>query len=253
MNRKMRSPQDWHTRFSHQAYWTDQVRDYLLGQARMQQGRSIIEIGCGTGAVLCRLPVFAGPYGLDINFKFLQHSRALVPYSPLTCGDAHQLPFQNNAFDISCCHFLLLWVTSPQKVLKEMVRISKPGGAVLVLAEPDYGGRIDYPEELQQLGAAQTESLLAQGADPFIGRKLPDLMNATGLKNIEIGIIGNQWHTTYNPEHHLSEWNTLLHDLTDHLPHDQLQAYQEIDRSAWEQGSRVLYVPTFYAYGEVEK
>jgi SAM-dependent methyltransferase len=252
MKGKMRSPQDWHTRFSHQAQWTDQVRDYLLGQAHVEQASTIIEIGCGTGAVLSRLPEYSTPFGLDIDFSFLQHAQVVTPTSPLTCGDAHQLPFQDNAFDIVCCHFLLLWVTTPLNVLKEMVRISKPGGGVLVLAEPDYGGRIDYPKELQQLGAAQTESLLAQGADPFIGRKLADLMTAAGLEKVEIGIIGNQWRTTYNPEHHRSEWETLLHDLTDHLSPNQLQGYQEIDRSAWEQGSRVLYVPTFYAYGEVD-
>jgi SAM-dependent methyltransferase len=248
----MRTPKEWHTRFSHQAQWTNQVRDYLLGLAQIEPGRTIIEIGCGTGAILSRLPDNPAAYGLDINYRFLQYTQDLAPPTPLTCGDAHQLPFLKDTFDISCCHFLLLWVTNPLLVLKEMARITKPGGAVLLLAEPDYGGRIDHPEELQKLGTAQIESLRAQGADPFMGRKLPGLLIGAGLKNIEIGIIGNQWHTTYNQDYHLSEWDTLLHDLVDHFPKDQLADYQEIDQTAWEQGTRVLYVPTFYAYGEVD-
>jgi SAM-dependent methyltransferase len=248
----MRSAEDWHQRFSHQAHWTEQVRAFLFNRADLKPGSAVIEIGCGTGAVLSRLPEQAKRFGLDIDMAYLRHAAAGVPPAALTCGDAHSLPFPDGAFDAACCHFLLLWVADPLEAIKEMSRICKPGGAVLVLAEPDYGGRIDHPEALQSLGQAQTNSLRAQGADPFMGRQVAGLMAAAGLVNLQIGIIGSQWEPPLSPHHQNSEWETLAHDLADQLPENQFNDYREVDRVAWEDGSRVLYVPTFYAYGEIE-
>jgi SAM-dependent methyltransferase len=66
-------------------------------------------------------------------------------------ADRHTLPFQP-VFDVTFCHFLLLWVSNPEKVVAEMGRVTRPGGSVR-LAEPDYGGRIDYPESLSLYSA----------------------------------------------------------------------------------------------------
>ena len=94
------------------------------------------------------------------------------PQYQVDLGDAHQLPLADGCFDVCLCHFLLLWVTDPIQVLQEMYRVTRSGGVVMALAEPDYGSRIDYPQELSLLGKWQMDSLEQQGADPFIGRKL---------------------------------------------------------------------------------
>lgn len=240
----------WHQRFTHQLNWTGQVREFLFQKAALPPEPEIIEIGCGTGAVIPHLPTETHSYGLDINRAFLAHAVELNPQVCFTCGDAHALPLTSNHFDAVFCHFLLLWVADPVVVLAEMSRICKPGGAVLILAEPDYGGRIDYPDALAQLGSLQTGSLRTQGADPLIGRKLPGLMQNAGLENIQIGIIGSQWQPPVSPEQMTSEWQTLRHDLST-LPDEQFNRYLDEDQAAWEDGSRVLFVPTFYAYGEV--
>jgi len=74
-----------------------------------------------------------------------------------------------------------------------MARITRPGGAVLALAEPDYGGRIDYPIKLAQMGKWQIESLRLQGADPLMGRKLATIFNSAGFDSVETGVLGGQW------------------------------------------------------------
>jgi SAM-dependent methyltransferase len=244
----------WHRRFLHQTQWTSEVRKYLLQRAAINPGSSIIEVGCGTGVVLSNLPGSLTRYGLDINSQFLAHAAALSPDARLTSGDAHRLPYAAGCFDAVCCHFLLLWVANPEQVLLEMVRICRPGGAVLVLAEPDYGGRIDHPEGLSGLGTAQTESLRDQGADPLLGRKLAGLMAAAGFACIEIGIIGSRWQPTMpSSESMENEWEVLHHDLDDRLSPTELTHSQALDQAAWSDGSRVLYVPTFYAYGETAR
>ena len=89
------------------------------------------------------------------------------------------------AFDITFCHFLLLWVQHPLQALSEMQRVTRPGGFVLALAEPDYDHRLDTPASLTLLGRWQAESLRRQGADPGIGARLADLFRQTGLQIVE--------------------------------------------------------------------
>ena len=122
----------------------------------------------GTGALLGELQAKsqAEVYGIDINPQYLalvqEQKQAADPGRLfLVQADAHHLPFASASFDLALCHFLLLWVLDPARVLTEMRRTARPGGAVLALAEPDYGGRIDYPPELATLGERR-----ARGAAP---------------------------------------------------------------------------------------
>jgi SAM-dependent methyltransferase len=111
-------------------------------------------------------------HGIDLSAEYLSLAQTDAPFANLIQGDGHQLPYASSSFEIVFCHFLLLWVAEPQTVVNEMARIVRPGGAVLALAEPDYGGRIDYPEEFSELGLWQEQALRRQGADTRLGRRL---------------------------------------------------------------------------------
>ncbi len=52
---------------------------------------------------------------------------------------------------------------------EEMVRVTRPHGFVLALAEPDYGGRIDYPSELSTIGNWQIEAAEGARGKPVYG------------------------------------------------------------------------------------
>ena len=130
-----------------------------------------------------------------------------------------------------------------------MVRAARPGSAIIAFAEPDYGGRIDYPPELEELGKLQTQALRRQGADPLTGRKLNEIFHRAGLKNIETGLLGGQWSGEPQPAQQASEWATLETDLAGLLPNARLKELRRQDADAWQAGRRVLFVPTFYAVG----
>jgi len=177
-----------------------------------------------------------------------------LPGIPLALGDAHVLPYSAGVFDISICHFLLLWVTDPVRVVSELARTTKPGGFVLALAEPDYGGRIDYPPELSILGNWQQAALTRQGADPLLGRRLRAIFTQAGLTNVVAGLLGGQWSGKPSLDAWNMEWEVLqddIHNTTQNNQTKELTRLHTIDEQAWEQGERVLFVPTFYAYGQL--
>ena len=243
------SPHDWHARFVQQANWTRDLRRHLYPQVKLTQSRRILEIGCGTGAILAELITETKGYvfGLDIDPGYLNLSITNAPLILPTCGDAHMLPYTTGTFDLTLCHFLLLWVDHPYQVLMEMARVTCPGGAVLALAEPDYGGRIDYPPTLEELGQWQIEGLRSQGADPLMGRQLAGLFTQVGLVDVETGVLGGQWQGPPSKEAWESEWTMLETDLQEST--EIIRKLRTTDAEAWARGERVLFVPTFYAVG----
>jgi SAM-dependent methyltransferase len=247
------TPQDWHHRFTQQAQWTHDLRAYLYRRTGMENAQRVLEVGCGTGAIMGTLPnEIPLKVGLEIDSARAHLAMRRAKDSRIHQGDGHALPYPRDSFDISFCHFLLLWVANPAEVLHEMVRVTRPGGAVLALAEPDYGGRIDFPEELSILGEWQAEALRRQGADPLMGRKLAGIFQRAGLQAVETGALGGQWTDSPDWEAWAAEWAVLESDLSQKPSFsEKLGFYKRLDKSAYEKGERVLFVPTFYAWGRV--
>ncbi|MBX3046177.1 MAG: methyltransferase domain-containing protein [Anaerolineales bacterium] len=236
-----------HQRYSQQAAWTAPARRHLLAAAGLHNARRVLEVGCGTGAILSTLSMPAGGQlaGLDIDRDALALARQHAPAAELTAGDAHALPYPDASFDIAFCHFVLLWVAQPAQALAEMRRVVRRGGAVLALAEPDYSQRTDAPNELAPLGRAQSEALRARGADPTVGGRLPALFAAAGLQLVDSGLL-----QTSSPAAE-GEAATLRADLSGHMPAQELERWLVLDAAAWAAGTRQLHVPTFYAFGRV--
>jgi len=244
---------NWHNRFVQQAAWTRDLRDYLYQRAGLSAARHVLEVGCGTGVLLAELleRIQNRVVGVDLEMTRVQASAINAPQAGLVQADGQNLPFLSGAFDLAVCHFLLLWVKKPALLLKEMQRVTRQGGAVLALAEPDYGGRIDYPDALIDLGKQQKQSLEIQGADPLIGRKLNGLFHQAGFREIETGVLGAQWSQPPSKDDLDQEWAVLQDDLRDLLDQQEIEKMRSLEINSWERGERVLFVPTFYAWGRV--
>ncbi len=247
------SPSDWHRRFQQQAGWTTQLRGYLYPLARVARAQKILEVGCGTGAILADLRnhTSGSIHGLDIDTRFLALARQQARGAHFVLADAHGTPYVNGAFDVALCHFFLLWVEHPDAVVREMARVTRQGGAVLALAEPDYGGRVDFPPELKQIGDWQEQALRRQGAEPLMGRQLATLFRRAGLEEVETGVLGGQWRGPISAAERNLEWDVLKDDLRDIVSDEVLETLYQVDEAASARGERILYVPTFYALGRV--
>jgi len=246
---------DWHNRFSIQAQWTRALRLYFFNLLKSVPLKYILDIGCGTGALLPDLQSLtaANIIGADINLENLLHAKRTCPDCDLSSADVHQLPFEDNSFDLVLCHYFLLWTGHPVSALEEMRRITKNNGYVVAFAEPDYGGRIDYPPEFINIREYQITSLLNAGADPRMGRKLKSLFAPNEFSDPVCGVYEGTWSRDLSREEIDSEWRVLEDDLSSILSESELQVLKKYDLAAWEKGTRLIYVPTFYAWAKVNK
>jgi SAM-dependent methyltransferase len=241
----------WHHRFETQAGWTAQLRAYLTARLKFPGLGRILEVGCGTGALFpdisARFPQ-SKLFGLDINPDFLRYCQQ--KYSVSLCGgDGHYLPYRSSSFDLVYCHYFLLWIQEKPVVLGEITRVLRPGGTLILFAEPDYGGRVDYPPPLNRLGGYQISALESQGADPYTGRQIPALLANLGYQSIHWGVLGAEFAADSQPVDPDSEWWVIREDLAGKIEAKYLDEIEKADRLAWEVGQRVLFVPTFYALG----
>jgi len=246
---------DWHKRFLQQAGWTAPLRAHLFARAGIRDARRILEVGCGTGAVsasAARDNPAVRVVGLDFDIPRLQFAHRLDPDCRYAGGNALRLPFADGIFDLTFCHYLLLWIRGPQHAMREMVRVTRRGGWVAALAEPDYGGRIDYPEELAAFGRMQSESLRRQGADPAIGRTVAGLLSNSGVRVETSGVLGAELSPGGEGSQEAGmELKILRDDLGENISEVEWEAVCEADRAARNTGRRVLFVPNFYAAGTV--
>ena len=89
----------------------------------------------------------------------------------VVCGDARHTGFESGSFDLVHGRTLLITVPQPAEVLREMVRLARPGGWVAGL-EPDTQAAICYPPHpaFDRLCEIFTMAFSRNGADPYFGR-----------------------------------------------------------------------------------
>lgn len=243
---------NWHERYQMQANWTRPLRDYVFQRCGIQTAEVMLEVGCGTGAVLEELPG-GGPriHGLDISRAALREASLHAQPANLAAGDALALPYRSGAFDITFCHFALLWISNPVQALLEMKRVTASSGYVVAFAEPDYGSRNTRPAELEWLAKLQNEALERQGAALRRGAELAQLFQLAGISLVETGIIRRHSVQSLAETEWQSEWEVLEADLADSVSATDLARVKEIDRRAVALGEHALNVPTHFAWGQV--
>jgi SAM-dependent methyltransferase len=240
-----------HQRYAVQALWTEPLRERLLAQIKLPSQPRVLEIGSGTGCITSWFSkeLKSRAWGIDIQRPVVQYAQIQDSESGYAQADGAALPFPSDCFDLIFCHYLLLWTPNPDRILEEMQRCTRTKGWLIAFAEPDYHARIDFPDELRILGEYQTLALDQMGAHTSRGRQLRGLFSDSGLQQVQAGLLGGEWghNSSFDLE---SEWTVLRSDLSGSVPVEMLRELEQIDRNAWSQQERILFVPTFYAFGQ---
>lgn len=242
-------PQEWHAQFQRQAVWTRPTREFLGRKTGLRRARRILDVGCGSGVVTEEMAEAAHGrvFGLDISPGLL----ALRPGRPrarYVAGDAFHLPFLDAAFDIVTTHFVLMWLPDPATAMREMRRVVRPGGWVLAFAEPDYGGRMDWPD--LPIGGWQSEALRREGAEPEMGRRLRALFGKAGLR-AEVTLISAPWEPASLREAFEGEWGLLERTVAEFVSREEMERVRGADLAALDSGARFVFLPVFCAAAQV--
>ena len=124
----------------------DWARRALLDQATIQTGHRVLDIGCGTGAMVTqikRLHPDVDVVGLDPDPKALARARRKAERAAVTIqfdqGFSDELPYPDASFDRVFSSFMLHHLQAEEKAntLREVRRVLKPGGSLHLL---DFGG-----------------------------------------------------------------------------------------------------------------
>jgi ubiquinone/menaquinone biosynthesis C-methylase UbiE len=113
----------------------------LVAKAALHEGERVLDVACGTGVVarLAAPQVGTGGHvvGLDLNPGMLARARASSPPEGAAVewreGDAGALPFSAATFDAVFCQLGLQYFPDRQKAAREMYRVLKPDGRLVVL------------------------------------------------------------------------------------------------------------------------
>lgn len=138
-------PNDSQTYFSNVAgqwdeiregYFTEHMRDSAIARAKLPANAIVADIGTGTGFVAGGLARHAVKvYGFDANADMLEVAKQnLLAFSnvELRVAPGDQIPLPDNSLDGAFANMYLHHAPEPEKAIREMTRLLKPGGTLCI-------------------------------------------------------------------------------------------------------------------------
>lgn len=113
-----------------------------LIRACVRRGDAVLDIACGTGFATRAAAIAAGPgtriEGADINPAMIQHATTVAHEAELDIGwcetSALDLPHSDDEYDVVICQQGIQFFPDPAAAVREMVRVTRPGGRVGITA-----------------------------------------------------------------------------------------------------------------------
>ena len=176
------------------ALLNDLLNNASLKAVQLRAGEKVLDVGSGLGQLSRAMGRVLGPGGrvVAVERDPAQLADALeraerngeTDLVDFRQGDAVDLPLGDDewgSFDVAHARFLLEHVPNPQAVVDAMVRALRPGGRI-ILEDDDHDVLRLWPEapQVDRLWQAYYDTYSKLGNDPFIGRRLVELLHAAG-------------------------------------------------------------------------
>ena len=166
----------------------------LLDRTGLTRGQSAIDLGCGPTGIIDLIAQLVGPggraAGLDADPVHVTMARKFAAEHGLGNvevieADARHTGLPAGSFDLVHARTLLVTIPDPAEVVAEMRRLARPGGWVAGL-EADAEHSLCYPAHpaWYRLCEIFVTAFSRNGADPFIGRRMPELYRQAGLVDV---------------------------------------------------------------------
>jgi SAM-dependent methyltransferase len=169
----------------------------LLTDAGLRSGDRCLDVGSGGGHVGLDLARIVGPAGsvtgTDFDPRIVELARQDAQHAGVGNVDyqvADARVFDGGPYDLIYARFLLSHLGEPEKVLAHVRRLARPGGRI-VLEDIDMSGSYCHPHDPAHGRYVElyTEAVRRNGGDADLGRRLPSIARAAGLRDVHCNVF----------------------------------------------------------------
>jgi SAM-dependent methyltransferase len=124
--------------------YSEQLAAQFADLARVGPGQRLLDVGCGPGALTAELVRRAGAgavSGVEPSRSFAAAVRERLPGADIHVGQAEDLPFPAGTFDAALAQLVVHFMADPVQGLREMRRVTRPGGTVAACVWDHAGDR----------------------------------------------------------------------------------------------------------------
>jgi SAM-dependent methyltransferase len=160
--------------------------------AGVTEGQRVLDVGCGPGALTTELVRRAGAESVaavDPSESFVVAARSRFPGVDVRRSSAERLPFEDGSFDSALAQLVVHFMADPVVGLREMRRVTRPGGVVAACVWDHAGGR--GPLSLFWRAAHDVDPAAADESQLAGTRKgqLGELFDSAGTREIELSTV----------------------------------------------------------------
>ncbi|KAJ3006642.1 hypothetical protein HKX48_009540 [Thoreauomyces humboldtii] len=195
---------------------------YLIPHLTSNPSSNLLDVGCGPGTITADLAALL-PTGsvvaIDTEDDVLSKAketcdaRGGLANVRFEKGDVHRLSYPDGHFDVVHAHQVLQHVADPVAALREMRRVTKPGGIVAV-REVDFQGTVWYPDVdgMTDWLRLYSEVARSNGGEPDAGRRLHAWARQAGFDPAGIVKTASAW--CYATPEEQAWWSDLWAERT---------------------------------------
>ena len=190
----------WDSGHAYEQYvgrWSRKIATAFLHWLAPRPGLVWADVGCGTGALAAAILNLCEPssvYGVDSSEGFVSQARLRIDdqRAYFDIGDATLLPWESGVCDMTVSGLVLNFVRDHESMMREMARVTKPGGRIAAYVW-DYAGGMQMIRHFWDaaIAVSPADSKLDQGERfPLCQRgPLEALFERTGLQSVTVHAI----------------------------------------------------------------
>lgn len=169
----------------------------MLTNKGLKKGDKILDLACGPGVItrqLAKNDPTANITGMDLNLKLLEIAQSEAKKNNINSidfihGDVYEPPLKDSQFDFIYARLLFQHLKDPEKALKAIYRLLKPGGRICIFdIDDDWLSLHPEPDGFKTFTETVGEIQSRKGGNRKIGRQLGSLVESSGYKNVVVDV-----------------------------------------------------------------